>query len=395
MRRWANELSGGLGDAGLLIPIAVALIAVNGLNATAVFGGVGLLYIGTAIYFRVPVPVQPLKAFAAAAIALQLDAATIALGALLMAAAMGVLSATGLATRAAERFPIVLVRGVQVSVALLLAKAAVDLAERGNWEGLPPIDPTVSLAVAVAACAALFACGTRLRLPGTLIVLAAGALIGLAVGGVPSGIEAGPAAVELSLPLNGDLATALTALVLAQIPLTFGNSIVATADVEREYFGARAERVTPNRLAASIGAGNLVAGVAGSLPVCHGAGGATAHYKLGARTAWATGAAGALFLALAIGLGSSLPALLTVLAPGALAGMLLYVAIEHGLLAAGLERLDDRVIAAGVGLVTLVSGNLGIGFAAGALAMLVRAGLRRASRAVPVGPGLRPRLEKP
>ena len=30
-------------------------------------------------------------------------------------------------------------------------------------------------------------------------------------------------------------------------------------------------------------------GVAGSLPVCHGAGGATAHYKLGARTAWATG----------------------------------------------------------------------------------------------------------
>jgi hypothetical protein len=29
-----------------------------------VFAGVGLAYIGTALYFRVPVPVQPLKAFA-------------------------------------------------------------------------------------------------------------------------------------------------------------------------------------------------------------------------------------------------------------------------------------------------------------------------------------------
>jgi hypothetical protein len=63
--RWnRREIAGGLGDAGLLIPIAIAMVTVNGLNATAVFAGVGLAYIGTALYFRVPVPVQPLKAFA-------------------------------------------------------------------------------------------------------------------------------------------------------------------------------------------------------------------------------------------------------------------------------------------------------------------------------------------
>jgi hypothetical protein len=87
-------------------------------------------------------------------------------------------------------------------------------------------------------------------------------------------------------------------------------------------------------------------------------------------------------------LGSSLPALLMVLAPGALSGMLLFVAIQHGLLAATLERVDDRVIAAGVGLMTLVSGNLGIGFAAGVAALALRALLRRGSalagRPVPV-----------
>src|SRR5919204_5281051 len=138
------ELAGGLGDAGLMIPIAVSLIAINGLGATAVFCGGGLMYIATALYYRVPVPVQPLKAFAAAAIALGLDAQTIAAGALLMAVAMSALAITALADWLAARFPLVLVRGIQASVALLLAKAAVELAGRGNWSGFSPITPALA-----------------------------------------------------------------------------------------------------------------------------------------------------------------------------------------------------------------------------------------------------------
>jgi sulfate permease, SulP family len=379
-----RELAGGFGDVGVLIPLAVALIAINGLNATAVFGGVGLLYIATALYFRVPVSVQPLKAFAAAAIALELDAATIAAGALMMAAAMGALAMLGVADRIAARFPTVLVRGIQASVALLLAKAAVELAEKGNWAGLAPIDPVIGLATAALACGFLLICGRSGWLPGSLIVLAAGVAIGIAVEGLPTGLELGPAPLELSGPQGADLGIALTALFLAQLPLTFGNSVVATADVERAYFGARASRVTPNRLAASIGAANLFAGLAGGLPSCHGAGGVTAHYRLGARAAGATIAAGAVFLTLSVGLGASLPFLLTLLAPGALAGMLLFVAIQHALLAASLERADDRAIAAGVGLVTLASGNLGIGFAAGVAVLVARAGLRRAASGRPL-----------
>jgi sulfate permease, SulP family len=195
---------------------------------------------------------------------------------------------------------------------------------------------------------------------------------GLAVAGVPDGIRAGPESVSLTLPDGAAFATALTTLVLAQLPLTFGNSVVATADAERIYFGERARRVRPNRLAASIAGANLMAGVTGGLPLCHGAGGVTAHYKLGARTAAATASVGALYLGLALTFGASLPALLTLMLPGALAGMLLYVAFQHALLAAGLDRLADRTIAAGVGLVTLLSGNLGIGFAVGAAVLLVR-----------------------
>jgi sulfate permease, SulP family len=370
-----GELAGGLGDSGLFVPIAVAMIALNGLNATAVFVVTGLAYVGTALYFRVPVPVQPLKAFAAAAIALDLPAETIAAGALLMAAAMAVLALSGLASWLAERFPIVLIRGIQASVALLLAKAAIDLAEKGNWPGLPPLDPAAGIAMAAVACALLFVC-SRVSLPGSLIVLGGGAMLGLAVGGPPP-LDAGPEPISLSLPSADAFAVALTSLVIAQLPLTFGNSIVATVDAERSYFGARARRVRPARLAASIGIANACAGLSGALPLCHGAGGVTAHYKLGARAATSTLVVGVLFVLLGLALGSSLPALLQLPLPGALAGMLAFVAVQHAVLARQLEHLDDRLIAAGTGLVTLWSGNLAIGVAAGALAMAGRAAWRR------------------
>lgn len=362
-RRWLGELSGGLGDAGLLIPIAVAMITLNGLNATAVFVVTGLVYVGTALYFRVPVPVQPLKAFAAAAIALQLSAETLASGAILMSVAMAVLAAFNLADRLAARFPIVLVRGIQASVALLLAKAAVDLARQGNWPGLPAISAEAGLAMAAVGCLVLFLC-RRLSLPGSLIVLAAGAAVGLAVGGLPQ-LDTGPEPVTLGVPGSDAFLLALTSLVLSQLPLTFGNAIVATADAERAYFGERAARVRPARLAVSIGIANGIAGVTGALPVCHGAGGVTAHYKLGARTAISTASVGLLLIGLGLVFGSSLPALIQVLAPGALAGMLAYVAIQHGLLAGRLARLDDRLIAATVGITTLIFANLAIGFAIG------------------------------
>ncbi len=381
-----QEIAGGLGDTGLLIPLMVAMVALNGIGATAAFGLAGLAYLGTALVFRVPVPVQPLKAFAAAAVALGLDAEVIAAGALLMSAAMAVLAVTGLAGWLAARFPLVLVRGIQAAVALLLAKAAVELAAEGNWEGLPEIAPALAFATAAVACAVLFAARASWQLPGSLAVLAGGFAIGLAVGGLPENLTLGPGHVGVALPDGPAFGEALTALVLAQLPLTFGNSIVATADAERTYFGDRARRVTPNRLAASIGTWNVLAGLFTAVPVCHGAGGVTAHYKLGARTAVATASAGALLLALALLLGDSLPALLRVLAPGALAGMLLFVAIQHGMLALGIAGAGQRAVVVTVGVVTLAAGNLAIGFGVGVAIVLGRAVLRRPRAPAPPAP---------
>src|SRR5215207_6251964 len=79
-----RELAGAVADVGVLVPIAVALIVSNGLSATAVLLPAGLLYLAAAFVYELPIPVQPLKAFGAIAIAKGLGSDEIAAGALLM-----------------------------------------------------------------------------------------------------------------------------------------------------------------------------------------------------------------------------------------------------------------------------------------------------------------------
>ncbi len=62
---------------------------------------------------------------------------------------------------------------------------------------------------------------------------------------------------------DADLYTVLVVLLLPQIPLTFANSVVATAETSRQYFGEGAQRVTIRSLSASLGFANLFAGLIG------------------------------------------------------------------------------------------------------------------------------------
>ena len=56
-----RELAGSLGDFGTLLPLSIALVIINGLSFTSVFLLVGLFYIASGLYYRLPIPVQPLK----------------------------------------------------------------------------------------------------------------------------------------------------------------------------------------------------------------------------------------------------------------------------------------------------------------------------------------------
>ncbi|MGM0425438.1 MAG: putative sulfate/molybdate transporter [Thermodesulfobacteriota bacterium] len=68
------ELAGSLDDLGTLLPIAIAMVLVNGLKPLGLFFSIGIFYIISGVYFGVTVPVQPMKVIGAYAIATALTA---------------------------------------------------------------------------------------------------------------------------------------------------------------------------------------------------------------------------------------------------------------------------------------------------------------------------------
>src|SRR5947209_2791289 len=119
-----TEFAGAVADLGVFVPIAVALVVKNGLSPTAVLLPAALLYIAAGLLYRLPVPVQPLKALGAIAIAKGLGSSAIAAGALLMGATFVLLGASGLLDRIAKVFPHPIIRGIQLSVGLLFCQLA-------------------------------------------------------------------------------------------------------------------------------------------------------------------------------------------------------------------------------------------------------------------------------
>jgi MFS superfamily sulfate permease-like transporter len=354
-----SEVAGAFADVGVLVPIAVALIVTNGLSPTAVLLPAGLLYVVAAWVYRLPVPVQPLKAFGAIAIASGLGMNAIAAGALLMGVIFLILGTTGLIDWAARAFPRPLIRGVQLTVGLLFLKIAYTLVTQ------PPtafIDHTVERPWLVGLSLGCAVLALALRRHPIALALIAVAVVTIAVRA--QGFAWGPSAI--SLP-HLDLATfgaAFVVLVIPQLPLTFANSCLATADAARTYFGPAAERVRPGRLATTLGAANLFAGAIGGMPVCHGAGGMTAHRAFGARTGAAPAIIGATLVVLAIAFGAGLAGLLTAFPLPILAGLLAVSGLLHIALLRDLAKPSHWAIALAIGMIGFLS-NLAIALAVG------------------------------
>jgi sulfate permease, SulP family len=347
MRFDRREMAGAVADLGVFVPIAVALIVSNGLSPTAVLLPAALLYLGNAFWYGLPLPAQPLKAFGAIAIAEGLGADEIAAGALLIGSLFLVAGRLGLLDLAAKAFPRALIRGIQLTVGLLFLRIA--------W-GLVTDPPKAFAEHSLAAAWALPLGIAALML--ALVLKRAGislALVGVGVvamlltaGGE---IALGPSPLDFPALDLATLATAFTVLVLPQAPLSFANSCLAPADAARVYFRDRAERVTPGSLATTYGFANLFAGSISGMPVCHGAGGLTAHYSFGARTAGAPFAMGSALLVLAVGAGAGLAGLLPAFPLPILAGMLAAAGLLHIGLLRDLGSARDWVLALLVGAI--------------------------------------------
>jgi predicted benzoate:H+ symporter BenE len=63
-----QELAGAFGDLGTLIPFLVGYITISHMDPVGVLVGFGLFKILVGLYFKTPIPIQPMKAIGTAAI---------------------------------------------------------------------------------------------------------------------------------------------------------------------------------------------------------------------------------------------------------------------------------------------------------------------------------------
>jgi sulfate permease, SulP family len=349
------ELAGAVGDLGVLVPIAVALIVKNGLTPTAVLLPAGLLYVVAGLVYRLPVPVQPLKAFGAIAIVHGFGADDIAAGALLMGLVFVVLGVSGLLDLVAKVFPQPIIRGVQLSVGLLFCQLAWKLVSATPKAFTDHRHSAWALGVGTVL---VIAAALLLRRRQITLVLVAGAVVAMVLT-FHGSFKFGPSAVHTPHLTLAAFSAAGIALVLPQLPLSFANSCLATADTARAYFGDVAERVRPGRLAITLGLADLFAGSISGMPVCHGAGGMTAHRSFGARSGGAPIMLGSTIIVLALAMGATLTVALAGFPVPILAGLLTVAGLLHITLLKDLRGPWHWALALAVGITGFVS-NLAV-----------------------------------
>ena len=309
-----REASGALGDLGTLLPLMLGAIVVAGLAPTPVLAGFGLAYCGTALAYRLPIPVQPMKAIAAVLLVAEVTPAALAASGVMIGAAVLALGATGWIDRLGRLVPQSVLAGLQLGLGLALALVAFGLMRDAAVLG-------------VATTAMLAGLLVLSSLPAALIVVALALVLGSFLGAAPL---APPVAEPFlaGVPSWPELKQAFAELAVPQLSLTLTNAVVLTSLVAGDLFGEPARRVTPRRLSVSTGVMNLALAPFGAMPMCHGAGGLAAHHRFGARTGGAPLMLGVGLLALALLPGGAELRLLGAIPQPVLGAMLLVAALQ-------------------------------------------------------------------
>lgn len=269
-----KDASGALGDLGTLLPLSLGAIGLAGLAPVPVLLGFAAFYIATGLYYRLPIPVQPMKAVTALLLTTQVSSQSLVASGVMIGAILLLLGSTGWINRAARLVPGSVLSGLQLGLGLLLAGMSLGLMATSLPVGLVTLSVLIILLK-------IFP-----NLPAALIGLSVSVAIGALIGAPGPTLDI-PGPVTFSLPgLPGisDWQQGLSTLVLPQLALTLTNAIFLTALVTEDYFGEQSRRVSPARLSVSTGLANLCMVPLGALPMCHGAGGLAAHYRFGART---------------------------------------------------------------------------------------------------------------
>lgn len=347
-----NEFAGSMGDFGTLLPLAIGYIVVCGLDPAGFLVMMGVANVVTGLVYRLPMPIEPMKALAVVAIAQHWTPSMVTASGLGMGIVWTLLAATGAITWIARVTPTPVVMGIQVTLGVLLATEAVKLS-------------STSWFLAIAGIIVVLTLRRNKYLPAALVLVGGGLLIMLVQGGFT-----GLAPMEFRLPAiatfePGDVWKTMLAAGFAQVPLTAANAVIATSSLISSYWPD--QRVSPRKLALSHGIMNLVGPVFGGMPMCHGAGGLVGQYFYGARTAGTNLIEGTIEIALGLLFAGSIATLFAAFPQAIIGAMMFMVGLELIKFARHLKPGPELVVAAVTVAVALPT-NMAFGFVAGVAA---------------------------
>jgi len=287
-----NELSGAFGDIGTDLPLIIGMILASGLDTASVLITYGIMQLLTAFIYGIPMPVQPLKAVAMIVIAQKIGPNIIYGGGLAIGIVMLILTLTGMIDLIAKYIPKVVVRGIQFGLGIQLSMIALkDYVMSDSYPGY--------LIAGTAFVITILLLGNR-KYPPAIFVIAAGIVYALVV---HFDILTGTKMVQITgpkfyTPSLSDMLTGFLILALPQIPLSIGNSIIATRQIAEDHFPER--KITVRKISLTYSIINLINPFLGGIPTCHGSGGMAGHYAFGARTGGSVAIYGTMFLILGI-----------------------------------------------------------------------------------------------
>lgn len=375
------EAAGSLGDLGTLLPMAIGMVLINGMNPIGIFVSIGLFYILSGIYYRTTVPVQPMKVIGAYAIATGMTSGQILASGLLVGLFLLFVGATNLITVIGKYVPKPVIRGVQISTGTLLTVQGIKfMIGASKFQALSRLaEPYLTLqhiggipvgvVVGIAGGIMTLLLLENKKFPAGLVVVFGGMMLGL-IFGTHEGLDKirigfyFPDILPFGFPGSADFTFALFTLVLPQLPMTLGNAVIANADLSEEYFGADSGKVTYRALTVSMALANFGSFLFGGIPLCHGAGGLAAHYRFGARTAGSNLIIGGIFLALAIFLGFHFLPIIYLIPMSILGVLLVFAGSQLALTVNDLTERKDLFVALFMLGITLAL-NLAVGFAVG------------------------------
>jgi len=341
-----QELAGAVGDYGTLFPIVLGVAVVTEINLGHILLFFSIWYIFTGLYYKKPVPVEPMKAIGAIVIAGQFTQNEIAATGIVIGVFFLVLGYLGGMKVIEDKVPQSVIRGIQLGLALILLETSFDFLIT---------DYFISL-LSISIILGFFVVSKIKSIPdiSSLIVLGIGLGLGIMKYGMPSP-EMMPS-FSLFLPNFGDFLTGSWLLVIPQIPLTITNSILATSVLMNDLFR---RKVDPDKLSKTVGLMNLFSTPLGGFPMCHGSGGLAAQYRYGARTGGSNIMSGLILLIIALFFAS--PAFIEILPLAIFGALLVFVAIELGKHS---FKTDSYIITGLIAVLSLIF-NLSVGFVSG------------------------------